>query len=1092
MLDLTDVEGTPEYEKLKPALIELKRREKQALHRSDLTAFANDRLKVLNKRGQLTPYVLNKAQIHVNEKLNEQKQKTGKVRALVPKARQLGISTLIGARFYHRSVFEHGLKTLIMTHLQESTDNLFEMVERFHEYDPDAPKAGAHSAKELVFADQDSRYQVTTAGQKDTGVGQTIQNAHLCLDPETPVIDGRTGALRRLREIRAGDYVRTHTGAVAKVSFVSRQNKETMTMVLRGLTTLPLVTSPEHRFWTRFGWRETKDLRAGDVLGFPVAPINATHAAWAYRLPDSVRPQGGGTRETGPDKIAPSYELGRIVGLYLAEGCMIFRQKTRVTSSVCFGIHEKEVHQVTAWLDELRHLFVSYSVRPHKNSKTVSVVVHGRSFATFLFDLCGYTHTKRLPINWNECGAEFCRGMAHGYLYGDAHFPLDDRMIVATSIRSAITVGMRDVLASLGYGWAGIANKPAGIRCGRNEKEAWILTLCGSGVDRLADEIGKPHPPRLIPGIEHTKINDGYAWVPIRSITPGERKELIDIEVDHPDHSYCIVQAATHNSEFALWDNAVEHMAAFGQAIPDLPGTEVIIESTGRGIGNLFYQKCMDALAGNSEYIVIFVPWYWDVEYRRTPLPGFVRTAEEEKLAKEYGLDDAQLTWRRNKIASDFTGDESLFRREYPSNIHECFTADEDKSFIPATSAQQAQSRAHVRKGPLRLGVDPSGSENASSKGDPAGLDLRDDNGVIFAKELIGSTSMSLVGEVVNIVKQYADDAPADKPELKGIRGIYVDVIGAGAGVVGRLKEIPETAHLVRAVNVANTAFDETRYAKVRTELYGRMRDWLPLASIKNGGQALMVQICSLHYTRDSRNRPELERKDDAKKRGVRSPNLSDALALTFAEGFDSGFANDGWKLWTQEKVPKCESIIRCGYFEFDEMGGKWALTEWGLFTPDGKPKSAILLKVEDGAGTLSQFTLAERKVWGLDKKDPQFRVAKDALPDFLVIVKGGKRDAVYRHLMREGILCKRIRYDSETGPQVFGETIDAGRAFLPDRQWALRVRSDVARYPAGERPFVVHSVAMALLWLRWMGQVTAEEEVDEPVARRVAKPIYG
>ena len=49
-------------------------------------------------------------------------------------------------------------------------------------------------------------------------------------------------------------------------------------------------------------------------------------------------------------------------------------------------------------------------------------------------------------------------------------------------------------------------------------------------------------------------------------------------------------------------------MAGIMQAVPDAPGTEVILESTANGMGNLFHQLWQQAETGDGEYESIFIP----------------------------------------------------------------------------------------------------------------------------------------------------------------------------------------------------------------------------------------------------------------------------------------------------------------------------------------------------------------------------------------------------------------------------------------------------------------------------------------------------
>ena len=67
---------------------------------TDLEFFATERLKIRPKAGSLAPFVFNNAQRALHRRLEEQKAKTGRVRAIVLKARQMGISTYVAARFY--------------------------------------------------------------------------------------------------------------------------------------------------------------------------------------------------------------------------------------------------------------------------------------------------------------------------------------------------------------------------------------------------------------------------------------------------------------------------------------------------------------------------------------------------------------------------------------------------------------------------------------------------------------------------------------------------------------------------------------------------------------------------------------------------------------------------------------------------------------------------------------------------------------------------------------------------------------------------------------------------------------------------------
>jgi len=110
---------------------------------------------------------------------------------------------------------------------------------------------------------------------------------------------------------------------------------------------------------------------------------------------------------------------------------------------------------------------------------------------------------------------------------------------------------------------------------------------------------------------------------------------------------------------------------------------------------------------------------------------------------------------------------------------------------------------------------------------------------------------------------------------------VYVDGIGVGAGVVDQLKRF----HLpVVEVVVSNRSQDQKTYFNVRSELCGRVKDWLPTADIPSGNKALRDGFVGINYTFNNKLQIVLESKKDMKKRGNPSPDELDALALTFAD----------------------------------------------------------------------------------------------------------------------------------------------------------------------------------------------------------------
>ena len=125
-----------------------------------------------------------------------------------------------------------------------------------------------------------------------------------------------------------------------------------------------------------------------------------------------------------------------------------------------------------------------------------------------------------------------------------------------------------------------------------------------------------------------------------------------------------------HLSEVAFWQHDEKILAGLFQGISQAAGTEVILESTANGAQGEFYRLWKGAVAGENEYIPVFLPWHITPEYRRTAPDNFETTVEEEKLMEKYDLDLDQLYWRRLKIAE---GGKLKFQQEYPITADEAF-----------------------------------------------------------------------------------------------------------------------------------------------------------------------------------------------------------------------------------------------------------------------------------------------------------------------------------------------------------------------------------------------------------------------------------
>ena len=128
-----------------------------------------------------------------------------------------------------------------------------------------------------------------------------------------------------------------------------------------------------------------------------------------------------------------------------------------------------------------------------------------------------------------------------------------------------------------------------------------------------------------------------------------------------------------------------------------------------------------------------------------------------------------------------------------------------------------------------------------------------------------------------------------------GARSIFVDEGGLGAGVVDRLRQLDAP---VVGVNFSDKAkeipgTEGESFTNHRAEIWGAMRNWLKLGCIDgevstlsgvSGKTSLIEELIGPQYELDAKDKIKLESKKDMKRRGVASPNIADALAVTFSE----------------------------------------------------------------------------------------------------------------------------------------------------------------------------------------------------------------
>jgi hypothetical protein len=207
-------------------------------------------LKIRLKKGGTRLLQLNRAQREYARRCSKQN--------IVLKARQIGITTYVAARFFLQTITQPGTLTVQVAHSAESAESIFAIVQRFWENLPKELLKGAlaksrSNVRQIVFPRLDSEYRVETADDK-AGRGMTIHNLHCSEVSRWPRGGADTLASLRAAVVPEGEIVLESSPAGASGAFYAEWQRANET----GYT--------QHFFpwWFEENYRET--VKNGKVL----------------------------------------------------------------------------------------------------------------------------------------------------------------------------------------------------------------------------------------------------------------------------------------------------------------------------------------------------------------------------------------------------------------------------------------------------------------------------------------------------------------------------------------------------------------------------------------------------------------------------------------------------------------------------------------------------------------------------------------------------------------------------------------------------------------------------------------------------------
>lgn len=242
-------------------------------------------------------------------------------------------------------------------------------------------------------------------------------------------------------------------------------------------------------------------------------------------------------------------------------------------------------------------------------------------------------------------------------------------------------------------------------------------------------------------------------------------------------------------------------------------------------------------------------------------------------------IDSRTSTLTNKKVINDWIEDYGIDSNFVRIRVLGKPPSSDEETFFPAQQVEDAIERTHVEQDPEEpaiLGVD------VGRKNDPSVLYIR--------KGLDAKSIPPLVihGEAENFQPKLAQRIVAYAQE-HDVAMTFVDTGGMGYGVCDQLSVlghdfIPiDFGGAPAGVNWRNPM---VRYRNRRAEMYGACRDWLPRAMICDNVPGLERTMKEEFLTPNELfydDTIRVEAKRDIKGRGLPSPNVLDALVLTFA-----------------------------------------------------------------------------------------------------------------------------------------------------------------------------------------------------------------
>ena len=206
---------------------------------------------------------------------------------------------------------------------------------------------------------------------------------------------------------------------------------------------------------------------------------------------------------------------------------------------------------------------------------------------------------------------------------------------------------------------------------------------------------------------------------------------------------------------------------------------------------------------------------------------------------------------------------DATFRQEYLCD----WTAASDDVLITIDMVLESCARRYttgdVQGAPRVIGVDPA------RFGDDRSVVVRRQGLQCFTPRIYSKVdNMTLASRVIEEIQDFKADA------------VFIDA-GNGAGIIDRLRQLGHRN--IFEVNFGGSPTHPGKYANKRAEIYDAMKDWILAGGALPPGEDVKADLVVSTYGYDNANRMKIEPKDKIKERLGKSPDIADAIAVTFS-----------------------------------------------------------------------------------------------------------------------------------------------------------------------------------------------------------------